>query len=347
MSESFSIPAVVPLKETLASLPEPWSYDLIPEIRKEIEANPTQVFVLDDDPTGSQTVRDVSLLTDWSVESIVNEFSMPEEASFLLINSRALTLSEAVDTNRLVGKNLLQASGELGEKFSVISRSDSTLRGYFPEEVEALADAIHEQGMQGFDSLLFVPFFIQGGRYTINDVQYVSDGENLVPAGQTPFAEDTAFGYKASNLKEWIEEKYKGRLSAGEVVSISIEDIREGGPDKVESILTNLEKGKVCIVNSAAMSDLNVLTLAILRAEAKGKNFLCRTSASFVRSRIGQGSHDMLSKEQIVNSDEGGALILVGSHVPGSTFQLENVLKINVIFVPFLITKEKKLDYIV
>ena len=189
MSESFSIPAVVPLKETLASLPEPWSYDLIPEIRKEIEANPTQVFVLDDDPTGSQTVRDVSLLTDWSVESIVNEFSMPEEASFLLINSRALTLSEAVDTNRLVGKNLLQASGELGEKFSVISRSDSTLRGYFPEEVEALADAIHEQGMQGFDSLLFVPFFIQGGRYTINDVQYVSDGENLVPAGQTPFAE--------------------------------------------------------------------------------------------------------------------------------------------------------------
>ena len=76
-----------------------------------------------------------------------------------------------MDTNRLVGKNLLQASGELGEKFSVISRSDSTLRGYFPEEVEALADAIHEQGMQGFDSLLFVPFFVQGGRYTINDVQ--------------------------------------------------------------------------------------------------------------------------------------------------------------------------------
>jgi len=328
VSESLSIPAVVPLKETLASLPDPWSYDLIPEIRKEIDANPTQVFVLDDDPTGSQTVRNVSLLTDWSVESIVNEFSTPEEASFLLINSRALTLSEAVDTNRLVGKNLLQASGELGEKFSVISRSDSTLRGYFPEEVEALADSIHEQGIQGFDSLLFVPFFIQGGRYTINDVQYVSDGENLIPVGQTPFAEDTAFGYKASNLKEWMEEKYKGRLSAEDVTSISIEDIREGGPDKVESILTNLEKGRVCIVNAAAMSDLNVLTLAVLRAEAKGKNFLCRTSASFVRSRIGQDSHDMLSKEQIVNSDESGALILVGSHVPGSTFQLENVLKI-------------------
>ena len=73
MSESLSIPAVVPLKETLASLPDPWSYDLIPEIRKEIDANPTQVFVLDDDPTGSQTVRNVSLLTDWSTESIVNE----------------------------------------------------------------------------------------------------------------------------------------------------------------------------------------------------------------------------------------------------------------------------------
>jgi uncharacterized protein YgbK (DUF1537 family) len=328
VSGSFPIPTTISLKETLASLPDPWKDDLIPEIRRQIAANPTQVFVLDDDPTGSQTVQNVSLLTDWSVESIANEFGTSEEASFLLINSRAQTLPEAMDSNRLVGKNLLQASAEVGQRFSVISRSDSTLRGHFPEEVEALAESIHERGIRGFDSLLFIPFFIQGGRYTINDVQYVSDGENLIPAAETPFAEDTAFGYKSSNLREWMEEKYKGRLIPDDVISISIEDIRMGGPDGVENILNNLENGEVCIVNAAAMNDLNVVALAVLRAEAKGKIFLCRTSASFVRSRIGQDSNDMLSKEEIVHSDEGGALILVGSHVPGSTLQLENVLDI-------------------
>ena len=133
MSGSFPIPTTISLKETLASLPDPWKDDLIPEIRRQIAANPTQVFVLDDDPTGSQTVQNVSLLTDWSVESIANEFGTSEEASFLLINSRAQTLPEAMDSNRLVGKNLLQASAEVGQRFSVISRSDSTLRGHFPE----------------------------------------------------------------------------------------------------------------------------------------------------------------------------------------------------------------------
>ena len=105
MSGSFPIPTTISLKETLASLPDPWKDDLIPEIRRQIAANPPQVFVLDDDPTGSQTVQNVSLLTDWSVESIANEFGTSEEASFLLINSRAQTLPEAMDSNRLVGKN--------------------------------------------------------------------------------------------------------------------------------------------------------------------------------------------------------------------------------------------------
>ena len=39
-------------------------------LRREIAADDTKFIVLDDDPTGVQTVHDVSVYTDWSVESI-------------------------------------------------------------------------------------------------------------------------------------------------------------------------------------------------------------------------------------------------------------------------------------
>ena len=46
-----------PFRETLESLPAIYKDDLLPEIRRELVANPSRLFVLDDDPTGPQTVR--------------------------------------------------------------------------------------------------------------------------------------------------------------------------------------------------------------------------------------------------------------------------------------------------
>ncbi|MEC9321357.1 MAG: nucleotide-binding domain containing protein, partial [Chloroflexota bacterium] len=173
---------------------------------------------------------------------------------------------------------------------------------------------------------IFIPFFIEGGRYTLGNVQYAREGQSLVPVAETPFAKDTAFGYKSSNLTEWMEEKYEGRVKAEDISTISIEDIRLGGPSKVQQLLEELRRGEICIVNAADMRDLDVVALAVLRTERLGKRFLFRTSASFVRSRIAQGEQRMLTREEIASSDEGGALILVGSHVEGSTLQLEKLL---------------------
>ncbi|SVE09297.1 uncharacterized protein METZ01_LOCUS462151, partial [marine metagenome] len=155
----------IKLREALMALPDPWPVDPIPEIKEEIQKNPARVFSLDDDPTGSQTVENVSLLTDWSVESLKQEFGNSQEASFLLLNTMSKTRIEAESINRQVGKNLYQASRACGIKVSVISRSDSTLRGHFPCEVLALADSI----LPNYDALLFIAFFWEGGRYTIND----------------------------------------------------------------------------------------------------------------------------------------------------------------------------------
>ena len=316
----------LPLWETIEALPPIWQRDVLPEINKEIAANPSRLFVLDDDPTGPQTVHDVALLTDWSKEVLLSEFRTSQRATFILTNSRSVTQTEAIKINAEVGRNILLASSELGKPISVISRSDSTLRGHFPSEVEALARALNP-GI-GYDGLIFIPFFIEGGRYTVGNVQYAREGHSLVPVAETPFAKDTAFGYESSNLTEWMEEKYGGRVKAADISTISIEDIRLGGPSKVQTLLEELRKGEICIVNAADMRDLDVVALAVLRAERLGKKFLLRTSASFVRSRIGQGDQQLLSRDEIASSDEGGALILVGAHVRGSTLQLEQVLDI-------------------
>ena len=313
----------VPLEATLDSLPPVWTEDLIPEIKLILEDAPSMVFVLDDDPTGAQTVHNASFLTEWSLDVLISERYQPEEVTFLQINTRAKTEEQAVKINADLGIVFSQLSRLLKIPISVISRSDSTLRGHFPAEVDALA-----KGMENsHDGIIFIPFFIQGGRYTIDDVQYVSDGSMLAPVAQTPFAKDSAFGYESSNLCDWIEEKTRGRVSSEEVISVSIDEIRIGGPDVVEEKLRQMNRSDMCIINSADMRDLDVVALAILRLQYKyGKNYLIRSSASFVRSRLGQREKPILNKEEMGYADNGGGLILVGSHVPGSTSQLESLL---------------------
>ena len=313
----------VPLEATLDSLPPVWTEDLIPEIKLILEDAPSMVFVLDDDPTGAQTVHNASFLTEWSLDVLISERYQPEEVTFLQINTRAKTEEQAVKINADLGIVFSQLSRLLKIPISVISRSDSTLRGHFPAEVDALA-----KGMENsHDGIIFIPFFIQGGRYTIDDVQYVSDGSMLAPVAQTPFAKDSAFGYESSNLCDWIEEKTRGRVSSEEVISVSIDEIRIGGPDVVEEKLRQMNRSDMCIINSADMRDLDVVALAILRLQYKyGKNYLIRSSASFVRSRLGQREKPILNKKEMGYADKGGGLILVGSHVPGSTSQLESLL---------------------
>ncbi len=84
----------------------------------------------------------------------------------------------------------------------MVSRSDSTLRGHYPGEVDALAEGLGQR----FDATLIIPFFLEGGRYTPNDIHYVAEGDALIPA-ETPFARDAAFGYRSSDLRDWVDER--------------------------------------------------------------------------------------------------------------------------------------------
>ena len=97
-----------------------------------------KIVVLDDDPTGVQTVHDISVYTDWSVDSMRKGFDEENSMFFILTNSRGLTAPETTKAHREMAENILQVAKETGKKFVVISRSDSTLRGHYPLEPDIL-----------------------------------------------------------------------------------------------------------------------------------------------------------------------------------------------------------------
>ena len=304
--------------DLLGQLPPVWPADLLPQIRGEIARSGRTVVVLDDDPTGTQTVYDVPVLTDWPLHALRAVLDEKPPALYLLTNSRSLPPAEAQAMNREIGRMLAATNRSL----DVVSRSDSTLRGHFPGEVAALAD-----GLGGsFDAWLIVPFFLEGGRLTIENVHYVQEGERLVPAGETPFARDATFGYQASDLRAWVEEKTDGRVRANEVVSIGLDIIRQGGPERVAEQLDALSGGRMCVVNAAAMRDVEVVVAALLAAEARGKRFLYRTAASFVQVRAGLATRPLLTPEML-DLPDGGGLTIVGSYVPKTTEQVHALLE--------------------
>ncbi len=308
--------------DRIKSLPAEWQTNLLPEIQTQVRVSGRKVVVLDDDPTGTQTVHSIPVLTEWSVASLRAELANDLPCFYILTNSRSLPLPGAQAMNAEIARNLREASRQAQRDFVVVSRSDSTLRGHFPGEVDALANALD----QTFDGWLIIPFFLEGGRYTIGNVHYVAEGDKLVPAGETPFARDSAFGYRASNLREWAEEKTGGRVRADQVAAISIDDLRIGGPNRVAEKLMTISRGQMCVVNAASYRDMEVLVAGLLLAEAQGKRFLYRTAASFVRVRAGIEPRALLTKSDLQLPQSGGGLVVVGSYVPKTTAQVEALL---------------------
>jgi len=306
----------------LNSLPPEWPDDLRPAIRHEVAASQRTLVVLDDDPTGTQTVHDLPVLTHWSVDVLREELARGTETFYLLTNSRSLPAQDAQQLNRAIGQNLTLASRLAGRAMAVVSRSDSTLRGHFPAEVEALAAALETP----FDGWLIIPCFFEGGRYTIGNVHYAAEGDQLIPAGETAYAQDAAFGYRASDLTEWVAEKTGGQIAASAVESISLDEIRRGGPSRVAERLRHVTNGRICIVNAASYRDLEVLVLGLLRAEAQGSHFLYRTAASFVQVRAGITPRPLLTPGDLDLPATGGGLFVVGSYLARTGDQVSHLL---------------------
>ncbi|HZG67315.1 MAG TPA: four-carbon acid sugar kinase family protein [Herpetosiphonaceae bacterium] len=305
----------------LRTLPPEWPEDLLPSIQQQIKESNTKVVVLDDDPTGTQTVHDVPVLTEWSTDALHAVLSEPEALVFILTNSRSVSLLTAQAMNREIAAQLTAAREATGRPFVVVSRSDSTLRGHYPGEITALAEALNHP----FDGTLIIPCFFEGGRLTLNDIHSITEGEWLIPAAETEYARDATFGYTTSNLREWVSEKHHGQIAPQAVVSIPVADLRSGGPTAVATLLDRVRGGRVAVVNAATYRDLEVFVAGLLQAEAAGQRFLYRTAASFVRVRGGVAPRPQLTAADLAAPGKAGGLIVAGSYIKQSTMQLERV----------------------
>ncbi|KAK3686900.1 hypothetical protein LTR37_019342 [Vermiconidia calcicola] len=311
------------LKSTISGLPPLPAEDFRKSVESFFKESTSKVPVLvalDDDPTGTQTCHNVNVLTVWDTNTLADEFRQTPRGGgfFILTNSRALHPQQAQELMHEICTNLKCAAQEANVEFEVVLRGDSTLRGHFPIEPESAEDIVGKA-----DAWILCPFFLQGGRYTINDVHYVAEGDELVPAGKTAFARDATFGYRSSNLRDWVVEKSKGNIPADRVQSLTIGTIRKGGPQAIKQQLMDFPKGSVVIVNAAATEDVDAVILGLLQADAAGKKLLFRTGAAFVSSRLAISQIEPISAKQLSLSSSVGGLIIAGSYVPKTTSQLE------------------------
>ncbi|GIH17790.1 hypothetical protein Raf01_59620 [Rugosimonospora africana] len=280
--------------------------------------------VLDDDPTGSQAVHGVQLVT--ALERGVYDDALRGESDtcFVLTNTRSLDAPAAVRCDIEVAGDLYRVAEHRGRRLQLVSRSDSTLRGHVLEEVAALHEVRRSRLGAGFDGVLFAPAYLEAGRVTAGDVHWARVGDQLVPVGETEFARDASFGYRSSNLREFLAERSGGEVPADSVHSLSLSDIREGGPDRVRQVLSGVGGGAWVVVNATEYSDLETVALGVLAAQERGQSFLFRTGPSFVRALAGLEPSEPLRTEQIWpdGAPPGHGLIVVGSHVGQSTRQL-------------------------
>lgn len=279
-----------------------------------------KIIVLDDDPTGSQTVHSCLLLTKWDVPTLKLGLLDVAPIFFILTNTRAMTPQQAAEITKEVCQNLKIALAETGvEDFVVVSRSDSTLRGHYPVETDVIAEELG-----GFDAHFLVPAFFEGGRFTRDSIHYLVVNGVPTPVHETEFARDSVFGYSYSYLPDYVAEKTKGQIPSDRITRFLLADLRQG----IQPQLKELSGNQCCVVDGEIQADLDKFAQDILAVAATGKKFLFRSAASLLTSLANLPPQPVASDrifEYVRNSKPGA--IIVGSHVQKTTEQLQNLLQ--------------------
>src|SRR4051812_4220285 len=285
-------------------------------IRKALADAGRRIAVLDDDPTGSQTVHDVSVVTVFEPDEIAAGLEAPGSTCFILTNTRSMNEADAVALNTRVGRILFELGRRWNAPVDVNRRSGPTLRGHVVPEVTALDEVRREVLGRGYDGVLLIPAYLEAGRFTVGDVHWARVGGEPQPVGDTEFARDATFGFSASNLRDFVAEK-SGRIRPEEVHSLTLDDIRGSGPQRVAEILGGVTDGAYVVVNAVEYADLDVVVLGLLESEATGKSFLYRTGPSFPQPLTGLDPQPPLRASDIWPGGRpaGHGLVVVGSHV--------------------------------
>lgn len=253
------------------------------------------MVVLDDDPTGIQTVHGCLLITQWDEASVRQGFEDKEPFFYILTNTRAMTREEAAEVTREAMDTVIKVNQNYGYRLIIVSRSDSCLRGHFPLETDVMRQCLVRHGIAVAEKTPFCPAFIEAGRVTIDGIHYMKDGERLIPVSETEFAHDNVFAYHTSILRDYVKEK-------------------GANPDDY------------IIVNAQGYDELRAFAETIVDGKnAHDKAIVIRSSSSLPKAISGISDIPLLDRSIIQH--EGVGCFVVGSHVKKTTAQLECLLQ--------------------
>ena len=254
-----------------------------------------KLVVLDDDPTGIQTVHGCLLITQWDEDSVRKGFADAEPFFYILTNTRAMTREEAEQVTREAMEMVIKVNQDYGYRLIIVSRSDSCLRGHFPLETDVMRQCLVAHGYSVYEKTPFCPAFIEAGRVTIDGVHYMRDGERLIPVSETEFARDNVFAYHTSVLRDYIQEK---GANPNDYIIVNAQDY-----DELYRFAEHLT------------SDIIPQTSSIV----------IRSSSSLPKAISGISDQPLLDKS--ILKQAGVGCFIVGSHVKKTTQQLENLLQ--------------------
>ena len=259
-----------------------------------------KMVVLDDDPTGVQTVHGCLLITLWNEQSVRQGFEDSEPFFYILTNTRAMTREDAERVTREAMETVVRVNRDYGYRLIIVSRSDSCLRGHFPLETDVMRQVLMSHGCPVAEKTPFCPAFIEAGRVTIDGTHYMKNGTQLIPVSETEFARDNVFAYHTSVLRDYILEK-------------------GANPDDY------------VIVNAQSYAELQAFADNIVNGDTT-ENVVIRSSSSLPKAISGISDQPLLDKGILslhaphLTSSATGCFI-VGSHVQKTTSQLNSLLQ--------------------
>ncbi|MBQ3827088.1 MAG: hypothetical protein II812_02925, partial [Prevotella sp.] len=256
----------------------------------------TRLVILDDDPTGIQTVHGCLLITDCTDEQVKAALQDDQPFFYILTNTRAMTRQQATEVVQQAMETVIRVNQSFGYQLVFISRSDSCLRGHFPLETDVMREVLQKHGISVWPKTPFCPAFIEAGRVTIDGVHYMKDGDQLIPVSETEFAHDNVFAYHTSVLHDYIIEK-----------GASPEDYQ--------------------IVNAATYDELYAFCKSFDEATASFPGaVVIRSSSSLPKAMSGISDKPLLDRSILSENNHTVGCFVVGSHVKKTTRQLEHLL---------------------
>ena len=282
-----------------------------------------KIVVLDDDPTGIQTIHGCYLVAQWDQEKLETALNDDIDFFYVLVNSRGKNREEAQRDITEIVTRLLEINKRYGYKMVFICRSDSTLRGHFPLELNCVTKLIEDE--KKVDGFFLIPAFFEAGRVTKNDTHYLKQDGKYIPVDETEFARDSVFPFSTAYLPGYIHEKTKGKISTESVVSI---DFSKREKSENADIIGKLADGRWAVVNAEEYDNLVAFTAEVYKNLNENKYYVFQSSSSFVKAFTHNPDQPLIRDFNSKLFSDG--LVIIGSHVKKTTQQLNRLLKSDV-----------------